>query len=87
MLVVEHLYGENIEVTVATHIRKIDRHGVKTGISHGERINSAKGAVALVHPHAVGRPVIIRDIEIGQAVAVEVMKFCGQSPIGIETEG
>ena len=39
-------------------------------------------AMAVVDPATVGSPVIVADVEVGSAVAVDVAEGCGEPPVG-----
>ncbi len=77
----EHIEHENVVVTVAIDVGKIDAHGKKSQLAKRQARQRAKSAFALVDPDAVGRVKIIADVEIGKPIAVDIAEHHREPPI------
>src|SRR5689334_12545758 len=68
-------------MAIMVEISKINAHRVLAGVADGRAGDGFELAAPLVDPDSVWSPIIIADIEIGQAVAVEIPKGAREAPI------
>src|SRR2546426_329537 len=66
---------------VAVDVGEIGAHATEGNLAQREGIEFAEASPAAVDPKPVGRPVIVADVEVGRAVAVEVAEGGGQTPV------
>ena len=77
----EHVDYENVEIAGAIEVGEIDAHRAGADFTESKARRGAKMSVAIIEPNAIGRPIIVADIKVGKAVAVNITKAGGESPV------
>ena len=77
----QHVHHDEVHEPVAIHIREIHAHGAGGHVAQGQARRETEAPPAVVQPHAVRRPEIVADIEIGKSVVIDVAEGRGQSPV------
>src|SRR5256885_16777716 len=81
MVGTEHIDDKKVDVAVTIQIGKVNTHGKGGGVAQRQSRQGTKLAGSVVDPDTVGRKQIVTDVKIGSAVAINVMKLHGQSPV------
>ena len=77
----QHVRHEKVRAPIAIHIRKIHAHGTGRHVAQGQARRETEASFAIVQPHAIRRPEIVADVEVGKAVVVDVAEGRRQSPV------
>ena len=76
-----HVHDEKIHLAVAIDIGEIHAHRAAGNAAEREAVDGAEAARAVIDPAAVGRPVVVADIQVGRAVAIHVAELRGEPPV------
>src|SRR6266571_1575329 len=81
MVRTQHVQDEEVVITVAVDVGKIDAHGKNARVAQSEARKGLESAFAGIDPDAVGRLEIVADIDIGSAIAVHIAKHHREAPV------
>ena len=82
-----HFGHEQVLVAVGVHVGGVHRHGRQSDRAHRERRHRSEGPVAPVEPDAVGAREVVRDVQVGIPILVEVAEPRREPPVpGLRAE-
>ena len=77
----QHVRDEDVDLTVAIHIGKINRHRGVAGVAEGETGCRAKRPLPVIQPQEVGVLEIVADVQVRCAVTVHVGELGRQGEV------
>ena len=79
----QHVHHEEVVVTVPIDVGKIHAHGRAAGVAQFHRVQLPELTPTLIDPDAIGRRVVIADIQIRGSIAIDIAEHHRQTPIPI----
>ena len=83
----QHIRHKNIIVPIPIEIAEIYPHGRAAGMTKREPIDRPKSAATRINPNAVRGDVVIANVEVGNAIAIQVPEHDRQSPVPVGPNG
>ncbi len=65
-------------MSIPVHVREVHRHARVARFPNGERVDHPEAAAAVVHPDLVGILEVVADVQVGRAIAGEIVEPRGQ---------
>ena len=77
----EHINHEDIVEAITVDVGKVHAHGGKAELTKAQGRGGAEMAMAVIEPDTIGSLEIIADVNIRGAIAIQIAKGDGESPI------
>ena len=77
----QHVADQNVDVAIAIHVGKVDRHRRVAGVADREARHGAEGPRAVVQPEHVGILEVVAHVQIRRAVPIDVGELGGQAEV------
>ena len=79
----QHVHHEEVVVAIPIDVGEIDAHGRAAGVAQFQGLQFPELTPTLIDPDAIGRRVVIADIQIRGAIAIDIAEHHRQTPIPI----